>query len=128
MDFNRRAPDEVVAEFWKDKKHGGVGEFAERLIRGTWEHLDEIDTLVRKYAKNWDISRMGAADRNIIRIAMFEMLHCDDIPPVVSINEAVELAKEFGEGDSAKFVNGILDRARKDIDRPAREPAGKRAK
>lgn len=126
MDFNRRSPDEVLAEFWSDKKRGGVGEFSERLIRGTWDHLAEIDALISKYAENWDISRMGAVDRNIIRVAMFEMLHCDDIPPVVSINEAVEIAKEFGQSGSSKFVNGLLDRARKDIDRPAREPVAKR--
>jgi transcription antitermination protein NusB len=65
-------------------------------------------------------------DRNVLRLAIYEMLYRDDIPPVVSINEAIELAKAYGGADSGRFVNGILDRIRKDLDRPAREPVSKR--
>jgi N utilization substance protein B len=68
---------------------------------------------------------MGAVDRNVMRIALFEMMHRPDIPPVVSINEAVDLAKELSSEESGRFVNGVLDRARKDLDRPARAPAGR---
>jgi transcription antitermination protein NusB len=96
--------------------------FAEELARGVIAHHQEIDPLITKYAENWEIDRMGTVDRNAMRIAIFEMLHRDDIPPVVSINEAVDLAKAYSSIESGKFVNGILDRIRKGIDRPARNP------
>jgi N utilization substance protein B len=70
---------------------------------------------------------MGAVDRNVMRLALFEMNFCPDIPPVVSINEAIELAKELSSDESGKFVNGILDRARKEVDRPARASVLKKA-
>jgi len=95
------------------------------LIRGTLEHRDEADELIKKHAQNWELHRMAAVDRNILRLAIYEMLYRDDIPPVVSINEAIELAKAYGGADSGRFVNGILDRIRKDLDRPAREPVNR---
>jgi N utilization substance protein B len=98
-------------------------QFAEELARGVIAHHQEIDPLIARHAENWEIDRMGTVDRNAMRIAVFEMLHRDDIPPVVSINEAVELAKAYSSMESGKFVNGILDRIRKGLDRPARNPA-----
>ena len=95
--------------------------FADPLIRGAIEHRDEADALIRKYCKNWDLPRIAAVDRNILRLAIFEMLHRDDIPPVVSINEAVDVAKKFSTQDSGKFVNGILDSVKAELMRPARE-------
>lgn len=94
--------------------------FAEELARGVIAHHPDIDPLIAKHAENWEIDRMGTVDRNAMRIAVFEMLYRDDIPPVVSINEAVELAKAYSSIESGKFVNGILDRIRKELDRPAR--------
>ena len=94
--------------------------FAEPLIRGTIEHRDEADAKIRQYAKNWDLQRMAVVDRNIMRLAIYEMLHRDDIPPVVSINEAVDIAKKFSTPESGKFVNGILDKIKSDLMRPAR--------
>jgi len=94
--------------------------FAEPLIRGTIEHRDEADTLIKKHAQNWDFHRIAAVDRNIMRLAVFEMLHREDIPPVVSINEAVDIAKKFSTEDSGKFVNGILDKIKGELMRPAR--------
>jgi N utilization substance protein B len=96
--------------------------FAEELARGVIAHHAAIDPLISKHAENWEIDRMGTVDRNAMRIAVYEMLYRDDIPPVVSINEAVDLAKAFSSIESGKFVNGILDRIRKGIDRPARNP------
>lgn len=96
--------------------------FSESLIRGVLDHLDEIDERVRQHAANWDIRRMAAVDRNVLRLAIYEMLFRDDIPPVVTINEAVDIAKKFSTEDSGKFVNGILDRVRTELMRPAREP------
>jgi len=95
--------------------------FAEPLIRGALEHRDEADALIKQHAQNWDLHRMAAVDRNILRLAIYEMLHRDDIPPVVSINEAVDIAKKFSTQDSGKFVNGILDKVKGDLLRPARE-------
>jgi len=94
--------------------------FADPLIRGTLEHREEADEIIRKHAQNWDIKRMAAVDRNILRLAIYEMLHRDDIPPVVSINEAVDIAKKFSTQDSGKFVNGILDKVKSELMRPAR--------
>ena len=94
--------------------------FAEPLIRGTLQHRDRIDEHIKKHVKNWDFSRIAAVDRNILRLAIFEMLHRDDIPPVVSINEAVDIAKKFSTQDSGKFVNGILDKVKGELLRPAR--------
>ena len=95
--------------------------FAEPLIRGALEHRAEADELIKKHAQNWDLHRMAAVDRNILRLAIYEMLHRDDIPPVVSINEAVDIAKKFSTQDSGKFVNGILDKIKGELLRPARE-------
>ena len=95
--------------------------FAEPLIRGALDHRDEADALIKKHAQNWDLHRMAAVDRNVLRLAIYEMLHRDDIPPVVSINEAVDIAKKFSTQDSGKFVNGILDKVKGELLRPARE-------
>jgi len=94
--------------------------FADPLIRGTVEHLAELDATISKHAKNWELHRFAAVDRNILRLAIFEMLYRDDIPPVVSINEAVDIAKKFSTQDSGKFVNGILDKVKGELMRPAR--------
>ena len=94
--------------------------FADPLIRGALEHRDEADALIKKHAINWELHRIAAVDRNILRLAIFEMLHRDDIPPVVSINEAVDIAKKFSTQDSGKFVNGILDKVKGELLRPAR--------
>lgn len=94
--------------------------FADPLIRGALEHRDESDALISKHAVNWELHRIAVVDRNILRLAIFEMLHRMDIPPIVSINEAVELAKKFSTQDSGKFVNGILDKVKSNLMRPAR--------
>ncbi len=94
--------------------------FADPLIRGVLQFRDSIDEQIKKHAKNWDFHRIAAVDRNIMRLAIYEMLHRDDIPPVVSINEAVDIAKKFSTQDSGKFVNGILDKIRGELMRSAR--------
>ena len=94
--------------------------FADPLIRGAVEHRDAIDAEIQKHAKNWALNRMAVVDRNVLRLAIYEMLHRDDIPPVVSINEAVDIAKKFSTEDSGKFVNGLLDKIKGNLMRPAR--------
>ena len=94
--------------------------FAEPLIRGTLQYRNEADAVITKHAINWELHLIAAVDRNILRLAIYEMLHRDDIPPVVSINEAVDIAKKFSTADSGKFVNGILDKVKSELMRPAR--------
>jgi len=94
--------------------------FADPLIKGTLEHRDEIDKIIVEHAKNWDLHRIAGVDRNILRLSIYEMLHREDIPPIVSINEAVDIAKKFSTEDSGKFVNGILDKVKQNLMRPAR--------
>ncbi len=85
-------------------------EFAREIVQGVTLNLAFIDSLIAKYSKNWDIQRMSIIDRNILRIAVFELLYREDIPPRVSIDEAIELSKTFSEGGKSKdFVNGVLD-------------------
>jgi len=94
--------------------------FSDPLIRGVIEHQAEIDERIQKQVKNWAINRLAVVDRNVLRLAIYEMLHRDDIPPIVSINEAVDIAKKFSTAESGKFVNGILDKIKGDLMRPAR--------
>lgn len=95
--------------------------FGDALARGTLLHRTLLDQLIAKYAENWEISRMAAVDRNILRLAAFELLNELDTPVSVVIDEAVEIAKTFSTQDSGKFVNGILDKIKSD--RPAVPPA-----
>jgi transcription antitermination protein NusB len=94
--------------------------FAEPLIRGTLEHREALDEKIQHFAKNWELGRMAVVDRNILRLAVYEMLYREDIPPVVSINEAVDIAKRFSTDESGRFVNGILDKVKGELMRPAR--------
>ncbi len=113
---------EKMEEFWEFcPAKPAVREFAQPLIDGMVAHLPEIDERIRRYCENFDLKRLAPVDRNVLRLAIFEMLHRNDIPPVVSINEAIELAKMFGGPDSGRFVNGVLDRVKGDLSRPLRE-------
>jgi transcription antitermination protein NusB len=145
MGKRRRAREAAIQyHFWRDLQHGetpermddfwdfcpvkpNVREFAQPLIEGMVAHLPEIDGQIKRYCENYNLNRISAVDRNVLRLAIYEMLFRDDIPPVVSINEAIELAKTFGGAESGGFVNGILDRVRKDLTRPAREAVAPKA-
>lgn len=123
-DCHKSDMDDALRLFWEEREaDDDVKKFATELIQGTIAHQQEIDELIRKYADNWELDRMAAVDRNVLRLALYEMLHRTDVPPVVSINEAVDIAKKFSTAESGRFVNGILDRARKDIPRDARKAA-----
>ena len=91
---------------------GEILPFFEKLVQGVVNYKTEIDNLVERFSSNWKISRMSGVDRNIIRIAVFELLYCSNIPYKVSINEAVEIGKKFGNIDSGGFINGIIDSIR----------------
>ena len=137
--------DEALEHFWSSQRAAAIAEdkgaatwgqkvelpeptgeevevrtFADPLIRGALQYRDEADAIIVKHAQNWELHRIAAVDRNILRLAIYEMLHRDDIPPVVSINEAVDIAKKFSTQDSGKFVNGILDKVKGELMRPAR--------
>lgn len=97
-----------------------IKDFMESLVKGVMAHRSDLDSQIVKYAKNWELPRMAVVDRNILRLAIYEMMYREDIPPIVSINEAVDIAKKFSTQDSGKFVNGILDKIRTDILRSSR--------
>jgi N utilization substance protein B len=105
---------EVAAHFWADSDAPGeVREFAERLARGTAAALPEIDALLVQSLENWRLDRLAVVDRNVLRLAVFEFLHVPETPPIVVIDEAIEVARKFGGDDSWQFANGILDAVRK---------------
>jgi len=124
----RRAPcAQILTEFWgSHEAPAEIRAFATELAEGTAAHLPAIDALITTHASNWDLKRMAVVDRNILRLGVFELRHLDDIPPTVCINEAIELAKRFGDAESAKFVNGILDAIHKAHVRPG-TPTGSTA-
>jgi len=88
--------------------------FTENLVRGVLAHLPEIDAKLQSYVQNWPMHRMGSIERNVLRLAFYEILFCKDVPPAVVLNEAIDLAKYFSNADAGRFVNGILDRFHKD--------------
>jgi N utilization substance protein B len=113
MDMHGDPGEDPVALFCRcfaqDKP---AGPFFHRLINGVRENRQTIDTVIEQFSSNWKISRMSCVDRNILRIAVFELLFCADIPPKVSINEAIDVGKRFGTEESGAFINGILDSIR----------------
>ncbi len=116
IEISKESIDASFLDFWSKTAESIDKEshdFAETLVKGTRGNLAAIDDIISKYADNWSISRMAVIDRNVMRMSVYEMLYRSDIPPNVSINEAIELAKKYGDVDSGKFVNGILDKIKK---------------
>jgi len=107
--------DDSLRKFWERESEveKAVMEFAGQLVKGVKDNAKQIDETISKYTTNWQIGRMAVVDRNILRVATFEILYLDDIPPKVSINEAVDIAKKYGDKNSGKFVNGVLDKINK---------------
>ncbi|MBI5380593.1 MAG: transcription antitermination factor NusB [Opitutae bacterium] len=95
--------------------------FGEEIIHGVLENRETIDSHIRALAHNWEFDRIARIDLAILRIAIFEMLHRKDIPPVVSINEAIDLSKQFSNADAKRFINGILDRLKDQLGRDSRK-------
>lgn len=117
-DFTGKDPDRTdLDEFWTDKDGDAeIREFTEDIVYGTIRHLSDIDAAIRKAAENWVLERMAAADRNILRFAIYELLYRRDFPSTVTINEAIEIAKKYSTNESASFINGILDKIAKGIE------------
>lgn len=116
IDFTQRELERKdLEEFWSDKKVSrDIREFTEKLVKGTLESLDEIDSIIEKATENWFLKRMAAVDRNILRFAAYEILHRKDIPYAVTINEALEIAKKYSSAEAASFLNGVLDKLAKE--------------
>jgi transcription antitermination protein NusB len=122
-DLNARQPlDETgLTGFWQLRTaNQPTREFATRVANGVIAEQEAIDEKISRYTANYELKRISAVDRNILRVAIYEMLFCNDVPPIVAINEAIDIAKKFGTEESGKFVNGVLDRVKLDLNRPLR--------
>jgi transcription antitermination factor NusB len=120
MDICREESSGLLESFWKDsgeEPEPQVKDFSAELVRGVEQNLAVIDQKISQYADNWKLERMAYVDRNILRLGCFELLFREDIPAKVSINEAVELAKKFSSADAGKFVNGILDKIKSQVNK-----------
>ena len=115
VDITKDDPGDCIECFWAGNKEssGEVKKFAAGLVLGVSDNKKEIDRIITKYATNWHLDRMAVIDRNVLRFATYELIYVKDIPPKVSINEAIDIAKKFGGPDSGKFVNGVLDKINK---------------
>ena len=106
--------DQIISFDWVEREMPeDIREFAEKLIIGAIEHLDEVDQLIEKHSKNWKIERLDNVDKSILRISVYAILHLTDIPVVVTINEGIELGKLYGGENSGQFINGVLNAIRK---------------
>lgn len=113
VDITNIAPDEAIDSFWADiqeEVEAEVKEYSNILIEGVYKNMKLIDAKISSYAANWEFGRMAVVDRNVMRIACFELFFLVDIPHKVAINEAVDLAKKYSSPEAGKFVNGILDK------------------
>jgi N utilization substance protein B len=109
-------PAPHAADFWaRHPVDEQTRVFAEALVHGTKENQAKADDLIRQYAEHWALERMAVVDRNVLRLAVYEMLWGGGVPTKVVINEAIEIAKKFGTGDSSRFINGILDRVHREL-------------
>ena len=116
LDATGDEPAHSLPLFWEGRPAPGeVVSFTEELVHGSWEHRESLDAVLEESAENWKVERMAMVDRNVLRLALFELLHGGTPSPVV-LDEAIELAKQFGNADSGTFVNGILDAVRRRLD------------
>jgi len=111
LDISKGDPGEVLDLYWENYRPSPKArEFCQRLVEGVRRSQDQIDPFIEENSENWTLKRMAAVDRNILRLATFELLYCPEIPFKATLNEAIELAKKFGSDDSSAFINGILDK------------------
>ncbi len=116
--------NDAVCQFFEAQEHPReYYAFAEELIHGAIEHMDAVDDEIKAHTANWKFERIAKVDLSVLRLAIYELLQRTDIPPIVSINEAIELGKIFSNPDSKRFINGILDQMKNKITRPLRKAA-----
>jgi N utilization substance protein B len=114
LDLAGGSPDEMFESFWEGQETDAEGRaFAERLVRGVCEKKIGLDRTIAAAADNWRVERMAVVDRNVLRLAVYELLSADDTPAAVVIDEAIEIAKRFGSEQSGAFINGVLDAVRR---------------
>ena len=130
LEFDLPEAEAAVATFWKKKRGTAEAkEYSHWLVEGISAHREEIDAAIQSVSEHWRIPRMALVDRNILRLAAFELLHGRSIAPAIVINEAIEIAKKFSGPEAAVFVNGVLDALRKKIHtRPAPDQEEKNAR
>jgi len=122
LDLDPADPEKVLARHWENfQPSEQAREFCARLVEGVLSNGEEIDRLIEGNSDNWTLKRMAVVDRNILRLATFELRYCPDVPFKVTLNEAVELAKKFGADDSGAFINGILDRVHTLLDQTLKD-------
>jgi N utilization substance protein B len=109
--------EQAATDFWQRQPAlpEDVRGYADTLVRGTKAHQEKIDELIGRFAERWDLDRMAVVDRNILRAGVFELLWAADIPPKVAINEALDIARKFSTEESTRFINGVLDRIRREL-------------
>lgn len=113
MDMNQDASQEMLQRFCDNFNPPEKSRpFFLKLVDGVIQAMPQIDVMIERFSKNWKLDRMSGVDRNVMRIAVYEILFCEDIPPKVSINEAIDIGKKFGTEDSGAFINGIVDSIR----------------
>ena len=114
LEFDDSDVDKVFRSYWKDKKATkDIREYCRWLIKGVIAHRESIDKNIQSVSKRWRLSRMPVVDRNILRMAVFELLYEEDVEPAIVINEAIEIAKKYSGEQAAMFINGVLDTLRK---------------
>ena len=124
IEFRPEKPAEVVDTFLADHRSPpDVGSYARDLVEGTLAHREEIDNLIAQHTEHWHFSRIALVERNILRLATYEFIFRTEVPEKVILNEAIEIAKQYGSEDSGRFVNGILDKIRGITRPPLLEPA-----
>ncbi len=122
LEFETAEPESAWRSFWRSKRAPeATREYSRWLVRGILENRDELDAAIQKISKHWRIARMGLVDRNILRLAAFELSHAKPTAPAIVINEAIEIAKKYSSPEAAVFVNGILDALRRGLQ--AADPA-----
>ena len=130
LDLTGSSVEDVFGEFWKGQgAEDDVRAFAERLVHGVLDHRAFLDGVVTASAEHWRIERMAVVDRNVLRMGVYELVYESDTPPVVVIDEAIEVAKKFGSVESGSFINGVLDDVRRrthsgELQQPREGPAG----
>lgn len=126
MELDQSSFKDILSDYQAELEEKGIADFVSRIIEGILAHRDELDMIIAEYADRWSVERMPALDRSIMRLALYEILHEADIPYSVTINEAVELANIYSTEESGKFINGILGRLVKEIEKQGVADAGKK--
>ena len=117
IDITKDEPDKCIDNFWlsQDAVEAPVKAFADGIVLGVCHNIKRIDKVITEHATNWELNRMAVIDRNILRFGVYELMFMEDVPPKVAINEAIDIAKKYGDKDSGKFVNGVLDNINKEV-------------